>query len=129
MSNVKEEKCKEKLQLINASSDAFYRKMRKSLGSKRNELVAEHIDNIQQMYFDFEKNEYSKIFDNEDFGFYQIQVHQPEKDDNGNIIIDVKGKPKSDSTLKNIENAPMTKNIGTYFKREVLPFAATVCHN
>jgi len=129
VSNVKEPKRRGKVQLINASSDAFFRKMRKSLGSKRNELVAEHIDAIQALYFAFEENEYSKIFDNEDFGFCQIQVHQPEKDEKGKIVTDSKGKPKSDSSLKDIENVPMRKDkaclvlCDEYFKREVLPFA------
>ena len=123
ISNVKEEKRKGKVQLINASSAAFFQKMRKSLGSKRNELTTQHIEAIQEMYFDFEENEYSKIFDNEDFGFNQITVHQPEKDENGKIITDSKGKPKSDSSLKDIENVPMKESIADYFKKEVLPFA------
>ena len=123
ISNVKEEKRKGKVQLINASSAAFFQKMRKSLGSKRNELTTKNIEAIQEMYFDFEENEYSKIFDNEDFGFYQITVHQPEKDENGKIITDSKGKPKSDSSLKDIENVPMKDSIADYFKKEVLPFA------
>lgn len=123
ISNVKEEKRKGKVQLINASSAAFFQKMRKSLGSKRNELTTQHIEAIQKMYFDFEENEYSKIFDNEDFGFYQITVHQPEKDENGKIITDSKGKPKSDSSLKDIENVPMKDSMADYFEKEVLPFA------
>lgn len=123
ISNVKEEKRKGKVQLINASSTEFFQKMRKSLGSKRNELTTTHIEAIQEMYFDFEENEYSKIFDNQDFGFYQITVHQPEKDENGKIITDSKGKPKSDSSLKDIENVPMKDSIADYFKKEVLPFA------
>lgn len=124
ISNVKEEKRKGKVQLINASSSEFFQKMRKSLGSKRNELTTKHVEAIQEMYFDFEENEYSKIFDNEDFGFYQITVHQPEKDENGKIITDSKGKPKSDSSLKDIENVPMKDSIADYFKKEVLPFAS-----
>jgi type I restriction enzyme M protein len=129
ISNVKNEKRKGKVQLINASGSEFFQKMRKSLGSKRNELTAQHIEAIQNMYFAFEENQYSKIFDNEDFGTYQITVHQPEKDERGDIIKDAKGKPKSDSSLKDIENVPMRKNmtynqlIDEYFKREVVPFA------
>ncbi len=129
ISNVKDPKRKGKVQLINSSSDLFFQKMRKSLGSKRNELTNQHIEAIQEMYFAFEENEYSKIFDNEDFGFYQITVHQPEKDENGKIVLDSKGKPKADGSLKDIENVPMRKNMAClelcdeYFKREVLPFA------
>lgn len=129
ISNVKEEKRKGKVQLINASSANFYQKMRKSLGSKRNELTTTHIKSIEELYFAFEENEYSKIFNNEDFGFYQITVHQPEIDENGKIVTDAKGKPKSDSSLKDIENVPMRTGtsyntiIANYFKKEVLPFA------
>lgn len=123
ISNVKDVNRKGKVQLINASSDRFYKKMTKGLGDKKVELTAENIFEIQNMYFAFEENEYSKIFDIHDFGFYQINVHQPEKDENGNIIKDNKGKPKSDSSLKDTENVPMNENIDDYFKREVLPFA------
>lgn len=123
ISNVKEERRKGKVQLINASSDEFYKNMRKPLGDKRVELQPEHIIKIQNLYFDFEENQYSKIFDNNDFGFYQITVHQPERDEKGNIIKDAKGNPKSDSELKDFEKVPMKVSIADYFKTEVLPFA------
>lgn len=123
ISNVKEEKRKGKVQLINASTEEFYKNMRKPLGEKRLELLPEHIVKIQEIYFAFEENEYSKIFDNTDFGFYQIMVYQPERDEKGKIILDAKGNPKSDNELKDFEKVPMRENIKDYFKREVLPFA------
>ncbi len=123
ITNVKEEKRKGKVQLINASSNDFYQKMRKGLGDKKVELANEHIEKIQQTYFDFAENEYCKIFDNEDFGYYQITVHQPEKDEKGKIILDSKGKPKSDVKKKDAENVPMKYSIKEYFNKEVLPFA------
>ena len=127
ISNVKEEHRKGKVQLINATT--LFQKMRKALGSKRNELTTEHILKIQEAYFAFEQDDYSKIFNNEDFGFYQITVNQPETDDNGKVLLDAKGKPKPDSSLKDIENVPMRKNgkyrdlIDDYFYHEVIPFA------
>lgn len=124
ISNNKDQERKGKVQLINASSKVlFSKKMRKPLGDKRVELTPNHILDIQNMYFDFEENEYSKIFNNEDFGFYQITTHQPERDENGAIVTDKKGNPKSDKDLKDSENVPMTENIDEYFAREVLPFA------
>jgi type I restriction enzyme M protein len=123
LSNVKEERRKGKVQLINASSEDFYKNMRKPLGDKRVELQPEHIIKIQSLYFDFKENEYSKIFDNNNFGFFQITVHQPERDEKGNLITDAKGNPKSDSDLKDFEKVPMKESIAEYFKREVLPFA------
>ncbi|WP_299163167.1 class I SAM-dependent DNA methyltransferase [uncultured Tenacibaculum sp.] len=123
LSNNKSEERKGKVQLINASSKEFYTKMRKGLGDKKVELAPKQIIDIQNIYFDFEENEYSKIFNNEDFGFYQITTHQPEKDEKGNIITDKKGNPKPDKNLKDSENVPMAENIDDYFAREVLPFA------
>lgn len=123
ITNVKDEKRKGKVQLINASTEEFYKNMRKPLGEKRLELLPEHIIKIQELYFAFEENKYSKIFDNTDFGFYQITVHQPEKDEKGKIVLDAKGNPKSDSELKDFEKVPRKENIKDYFKREVLPFA------
>ncbi|KEZ93516.1 N-6 DNA methylase [Nonlabens ulvanivorans] len=122
LSNNKSPERRGKVQLINASSEKFYSKMRKALGSKSNELKPNHILDIQDIYFTFEENEYSKIFDNEDFGYYQITTHQPEKDFNGKIVKDSKGNPKSDKDLKDTENVPMKENINDYFAREVLPF-------
>jgi type I restriction enzyme M protein len=129
LSNNKAKERKGKVQLINASSAGFYNKMRKGLGDKKVELLSNHILDIQNLYFNFEESEYSKLFDIEDFGFYQITTHQPEKDENEKIIKDSKGKSKSDKNLKDTENVPMKENIDTYFKREVLPFAANAWYD
>jgi type I restriction enzyme M protein len=66
-----------KVQLINANGDQFYDKMKKSLGSKRNELVPRNINNITKLYLDFKETEFSKLFDNNEFGYAQIIVHRP----------------------------------------------------
>ncbi|MBU49068.1 MAG: restriction endonuclease subunit M [Deltaproteobacteria bacterium] len=66
---------KGKVQLINAVD--FFQKMRKSLGDKRKELSEKHIEDITELYGDFEEGEFSKIFDNEDFGFSRITVERP----------------------------------------------------
>lgn len=124
LTNVKEERRKGKVQLINASSERFYIKRIKNLGSKRVDLSPEQIIDIQNLYFNFEENEFSKIFDNKEFGSYQVTVHQPQKDENGNIVKDSKGKLKSSAELKDIENIPMKEDIQEYFKREVLPFVS-----
>lgn len=122
LSNVKEERRKGKVQLINASSDRYFKKMHKPIGDKSNELTPEHIESIQKLYFDFKENEYSKIFSNEEFGYYQVIIHQPERDAKGKIITDTKGKPKSDTNLKDYENVPFNENIDKYLKTDVLPF-------
>ena len=124
MTNRKAQHRKGKIQLINATDELFYSKMRKSLGKKRVEFKPENIENIEKLYTTFEENEYSKIFDNNDFGYAQITVHRPLKDEIGNVVADSKGKPKSDPKLKNTENIPLKEDIKEFFKREVLPFAS-----
>jgi type I restriction enzyme M protein len=75
VTNRKSPKRKGKVQLIDASG--FFVKMRKSLGNKRNEIAEEQIRRITEMYGDFEENEFSKVFDNEDFGCWRITVERP----------------------------------------------------
>ena len=65
------------VQLINATG--FSKKMRKSLGNKRNELSDEHIEEITRIYGEFAEGEHCKIFANEDFGYRKITVERPLK--------------------------------------------------
>jgi len=110
---------KGKIQLINAIG--FFNKMSRSLGNKRNEIGESHIETITKTYGDFKENEFSKIFDNDDFGYWQITVERPLKDGSGNIVKDSKGKPKPDADLRDSERVPLKEDIKTYFEREVLP--------
>lgn len=75
LSNNKDPKRKGKIQLIDATN--FYHKMKKSLGDKRNELSDEDIVAITKIYQDFEGNEYSKIFRNEEFLYKEFSIYQP----------------------------------------------------
>ena len=65
------------VQLIDARE--FYGKLRKGLGSKRNELTAADIDRIVTLYSGFTDGEHSKIFRNEDFLYRTITVERPLK--------------------------------------------------
>ena len=110
-----------KVQLINASE--FYNKMRKNLGSKRNELSKEHIDNITKIYGDFVENEYSKIFENEYFGYRKVTVLQPELNEDGTPKKNKKGEYIPNKELTDIENIPLQETIEDYMNREVIPFS------
>ncbi len=110
-----------KVQLINASE--FYNKMRKNLGSKRNELSKEHIDNITKIYGDFVENEYSKIFENEYFGYRKVTVLQPELNDDGTPKKNKKGEYIPNKELTDTENIPLQETIEEYMNKEVIPFA------
>ena len=119
LTNRKPKNRQDKIQLINATGEDFFAKMTKSLSNKRNELKAKHIEKI---YHDFKETKYSKIFDNDDFGYTQIIVERLKKNETGKAILK-KGKMESDSELRDKENIPLKQNIEEYFKREVLPFA------
>jgi type I restriction enzyme M protein len=130
VSNRKPAARKGKLQLIDASS--FWQKMRKSLGSKRKELSPEHIDDITRLFGQFEESTrdgvpISRIFKNEDFGYRTITVERPLKDAQGKLVLGekgkLKGKPQPDASLRDTENVPLSEDVETYFKREVLPHA------
>lgn len=110
-----------KVQLINASE--FYNKMRKNLGSKRNELSKEHIDNITKIYGDFVENEYSKIFENEYFGYRKVTVLQPELNEDGTPKKNKKGEYISNKELIDTENIPLQETIEDYMNKEVIPYA------
>jgi len=64
-----------KIQLIDATS--FFKKMRKSLGNKRNYLGDEDIDEIVKLYDDLKESKFSKIFDKEEFGYTKVIVERP----------------------------------------------------
>lgn len=119
VTNRKSPERKGKIQLINAVN--FYKKMSKSLGNKRHEISDEDINRIAKIYGEYKMEKYSKIFDNEDFGYSQITVERPEKDTDENIVKDSNGNPKPDSNLRDKENVTLKDNIQEYFKREVFP--------
>lgn len=130
VSNRKPASRKGKVQLIDASS--FWQKMRKSLGSKRKELSPAHIEDITRLFGEGQEVTregvpISKIFKNEDFGYRTITVERPERDAKGKIVLGSKGKgkgkPMPDSSLRDTENVPLSEDVETYFKREVLPHA------
>jgi type I restriction enzyme M protein len=75
LSNRKSEKRRGKIQLIDATS--LKSPLRKNLGKKNCEFTHEIRTKILDMYFDMTENEYSKIFDNAEFGYYQITVERP----------------------------------------------------
>lgn len=74
LSNRKEEKRKGKIQLIDASS--IKTSLRKNLGKKNCELSEENRQFILDEYLNFQESEYSKIFNNEDFGYYKVTVER-----------------------------------------------------
>ena len=75
VTNRKPTQRKGKVQLIDATGQ--FVKKRKSLGNKRNEISDGQMGTISETFGDFEEGESSKIFDNEDFGYWRITVERP----------------------------------------------------
>ena len=66
---------KGKIQLIDASG--FFKKLRKALGDKKNEISPEDRTAITKLYADFAENEYCKIYPNQEFIYREYVVMQP----------------------------------------------------
>ena len=84
LTNKKDEKRRNKVQLIDVSGERFWKSMRRSLGSKRREITDAARDEITKIYNQMLNGEsgwgeYSKIFDTEDFGYREIRVERPLK--------------------------------------------------
>ena len=139
----------------------MFQKMRKSLGSKRKELGAQHIADITRLLGDFLEAEQAIVLDkdgkevdrvvlfdgvpvptppaggrikrvpvakvmaNTDFGYRTITVERPMRDEQGNIVLQTKGKnkgrPQPDTALRDTESVPLGEDVQAYVEREVLP--------
>ena len=71
-----------KVQLIDASSERFWKSMRKSLGSKRREIPEDARKEVVRIYAKMlngngEYGEFSKILDVADLGYREIRVERP----------------------------------------------------
>ena len=75
VTNRKDPDHKGKIQLVNGTG--FFKKMRKSLGSKRNEICDEQRDDIVRLYGELTESEHIRLFDNGDFGYKRITVERP----------------------------------------------------
>lgn len=64
-----------KIQLVDASNK--YVKMRKSLGNKRHQLSDRDIEDILDLYNEFDESDVIKVFDKEDFGYTKVTVERP----------------------------------------------------
>ena len=63
------------VQLIDATQ--WFTPLRRNLGQKNCELSAEDIHRICDTFLDFEETEESKIFPNEEFGYWKVTVERP----------------------------------------------------
>lgn len=123
-----------KVQLIDASE--MYVKRRKGIGEKKVDLDKQSRDSIVKAYGDFDTKTYkyennkqivSRVYENEEFGYYKIVVESPQLDSEGKVVLK-KGKPIADTSKRDTENVPMIKDkdvectVREYFEQEVLKY-------
>lgn len=122
ITNRKETNRKGKVQLIDSTS--IKTPLRKNLGEKNCVFSKEDRKKIMDIYLAFEESEYCKIFPNQEFGYWEITVEQPLRDECGNIVTDKKGNIKMNSKLKETEQIPLLYDggIDAFIEREILPY-------
>ena len=75
LSNKKEERRKGKIQLIDAT--AMKSPLRKNMGKKNCELTPDIRKEILRIFLEMEESEISMIFNNEEFGYWNVTVERP----------------------------------------------------
>ena len=123
LSNKKESRRKGKVQLIDATS--FKKPLRKNLGEKNCEVTEEIRRQILDLYlaFDAADPKYSRVFPNSEFGYWEVPVYTPRLDENGQPIVNKKGKPDKPDSDK--EQVPFSYKGGitAFIENEVKPYA------
>ena len=75
LSNRKEERRRGKIQLIDARE--MKSPLRRNLGKKNCEFTADLRKNIVDIFLSMEESEVSKVFPNEEFGYWSVTVNRP----------------------------------------------------
>lgn len=116
-----------KVQLINATE--MKTPLRKNLGEKNCELSEADRRHIIDLLINFEETPESKIFDNEEFGYWEVPVLRPKRNKEGNIVYKKakKGQEPEIEYAKNrneCERIPLTYpgGIEAFFENEVAPY-------
>lgn len=116
-----------KVQLINATG--FKSPLRKNLGEKNCELSDSDRARILELLMNFEETPESKIFDNEEFGYWEVPVLRPKRDKDGNIVYKKakKGQEPEIEYARNrneSERVPLTYpgGVEAFFENEVAPY-------
>ncbi len=123
LANKKEERRKGKIQLIDAT--AMKAPLRKNMGKKNCALTPEIRNEIVRLFLAMEESEVSKVFPNEEFGYWKVTVLQPQLSPAGTVLRDKKGKPVPAKDKTDTENIPFTYEggIDAFMKNEVLTYA------
>ena len=122
VTNRKEERRKGYVQLIDATE--IKTPLRKNLGEKNCETAEDDRKAILKLLMDFKETPQSKIFPNDEFGYWSVKVLRPLRDENGNVVKDKKGKVTPDKKLTDTEIIPFRYEggINGFLQNEILPY-------
>lgn len=121
VTNRKEPRRRGKVQLIDAT--AISTPLKKNLGEKNCETSEADCDRILKLLTDFKETPESKIFRNEEFGYWEVPVLRPKRDAEGNVILK-KGQPVMARSRGEVEQIPLTYpgGVAAFYEREVKPY-------
>ena len=121
VTNRKEPRRRGYVQLIDASK--ICTPLRKNLGEKNCETSEADRRRILQLLMDFRETPESKIFPNEEFGYWLVPVLRPKRDKEGNIVRK-KGQVQYACVKKEAEQVPLLYpgGIAAFYENEVRPY-------
>lgn len=123
LANKKEERRKGKIQLIDATDIKM--PLKRNMGEKNCEITPELRKVIMDKFVQMEKSKTSKIFNNEEFGYWKITILHPQEDENGNPVVDKKGRMIADKEKTDTENVPFAYpgGIKAFLEKEIHTFS------
>lgn len=127
LTNRKAPNRKGKVQLINATE--FKTQLRRNLGEKTCFISDNNRKQILDLFLRFKETPESRIFDNEEFGYWDVPVLRPKRDKDGNLVYK---KAKNGQVLEveytrnrnESERVPLTYpgGVNAFFENEVAPY-------
>ncbi|ERL12106.1 N-6 DNA Methylase [Coriobacteriaceae bacterium BV3Ac1] len=119
--------------LIDASQ--CFEKRRKGIGDKKNDITKSSRDLIVQAYSEYRDGTWvgdgsngqeltveARLMQTVEFGFNRVVVEAPVVDEDGEPILNKRGKMQADKAKEDTEDIPLTQDIDAYIEREVRPY-------
>ena len=119
LSNRKDSKRKGKIQLIDATS--MKTPLRRNMGKKNCEISKVQQKTVVEWFMTMAENEHIRILANDEFGYWKISVLHPQRNEEGGILTDKKGRKLPDKSLTEYEIVPFSYEGGIdgFFEHEI----------
>lgn len=119
--------------LIDASR--CFEKRRKGIGDKKNDITKSCRDLIVQAYSEYRDGTWTgagsnglevsveaRLMETVEFGFNRVAVESPVVDEDGEPVLNKRGKMQADKAKEDTEDILLTQDIDAYIEREVRPY-------